>query len=207
VSAEVTRRLSETPEPDGRGSGSHEEAPPPEEGGTQQANGATSEAVEAMERWREIPGVGPRTAETLVSELGTKMSQFPSAGQCASWAGMTPGQHESAGKKKSSRTRKGSPWLRGALVEAAHAAGRTKETYLGAKYRQLATRRGRKRAAIAVGRLILETAYHLQKHQVRYQEPGERTLNERNRDTMERRLVQKLERLGNKVTVERLAAA
>jgi transposase len=92
-----------------------------------------------------IPGVGRRTAEILVAEIGTDMGRFPSAAHLASWAGMCPGNDESAGKRRSGRTRPGSPWLRQALVEAAQAAGRTKATYLAAQYRRLATRRARRR--------------------------------------------------------------
>ncbi|HJR17306.1 MAG TPA: IS110 family transposase, partial [Gemmatimonadales bacterium] len=108
-----------------------------------------------------IPGIGPRTAQVVLAEIGTDMGRFPSADHLASWAGMCPGQHESAGKRTSGRTRKGSPWLRSALTEAAHAAGHTKQTYLGERYRGLTARRGKKKAAVAVGRMILETCYEL----------------------------------------------
>src|SRR6202035_609397 len=96
-----------------------------------------------------IPGVGRYVAEALVAEIGMDMSRFPTAGHLASWAGMCPGNRESAGKRLSGKTRKGSPWLRALLVQAAHAAGRTKGTYLAAQYRRLTTRRGRNRAASA----------------------------------------------------------
>src|SRR5436305_3040491 len=108
-----------------------------------------------------IPGVGRETAEALIAEIGVDMSQFPSAAHLASWAGMCPGNHDSAGKRKSGKTRKGSRWLRATLVNAAHAAGRTKHTAVGARYRALVARRGKKRGAVAVGHTILLIAYHV----------------------------------------------
>jgi transposase len=108
-----------------------------------------------------IPGVGRQTAETLLAEIGTDMGQFPDADHLASWAGMVPGNHESAGKRKSGTTRKGSRWLRASLVVAAQAAGRSTGTALGARYRALAARRGKKRAAVAVGHSILLAVYHV----------------------------------------------
>ena len=108
-----------------------------------------------------IPGVSRRTADVLVAEMGVDMSRVPSAAHLASWAGMCPGNNASAGKRKSGKTRKGSPWLRSALVEAAHGAGRTKNTYLGAQFRRLLPRRGKKRAGVAVGHSILTIAYHV----------------------------------------------
>ncbi len=115
-----------------------------------------------------IPGVGRQTAEQQVAEIGTDMRQFPDADPLASWAGMAPGNHESAGNRKSGKTRKGSRWLRASLVVAAQAAGRTKHTALGARYRALAARRGKKRAAVAVGHSILLLAYHLLTHHEPY---------------------------------------
>jgi transposase len=100
---------------------------------------------EAIERLDQIPGIGRRTAEALLAEIGHDMDRFPTAAHLASWAGMCPGNNESAGKRKSSRTRKGSPWLRSLLVEAAQAAARTKHTYLAAQYHRLVTRRGKKK--------------------------------------------------------------
>lgn len=108
-----------------------------------------------------IPGVGRQTAEILLAELGTDMGPFPDADHLASWAGMAPGNHESAGKRKSGKTRKGSRWLRAALVVAAQSAGRSKGTALGARYRTLAARRGKKRAAVAVGHSIVRAVYHI----------------------------------------------
>src|SRR5258707_10991492 len=115
----------------------------------------------ARERLQTIPGVGRRTAEGLVAEIGTDLTRFPSAGHLASWAGLCPGNDESAGKRRSGRTRQGSPWLRTALVEAAQAAARTKDTYLATQYRRLAGRRGANRAGAAVGHTILFLVFFL----------------------------------------------
>jgi transposase len=208
VSAEVLQRLSQSPDPSGGG----EEEASAESGSAPEARGEerlrTPSADEgAIARLMTIPGVGRRTAEILVSEIGTQMKRFPSAGHLASWAGMVPGQKESAGKRKSSKTRKGSPWLRSALVEAAQAAGRTKETFLSAQYHRLAARRGKKKAVVAVGHTILVIAYHLLSKGTSYEELGASYYEERDRDGLQQRLVRRLESLGNKVTIEPLAAA
>jgi transposase len=97
-----------------------------------------------------MPGVARPTAEMIVAEIGTAMSRFPSADHVASWAGVSPGNHESAGKRTSGKTRQGNRCWRTVLVQAAHAAARTRSTYLSAQYRRLATRRGKKRAMMAV---------------------------------------------------------
>jgi hypothetical protein len=114
-----------------------------------------------LERLATIPGVGRRTAEVLVAEIGTDMGRFPTRAHLASWAGMCPGNDESAVKRRSGKTRKGSPWLRSTLIEAARAAGRSNGTYLAAQYYRLAARRGTKRAAVAVGHTILGVVYRL----------------------------------------------
>ena len=162
---------------------------------------------EAISRLDTIPGVGRRVAEVLLTEIGTDMTRFPSAAHLASWAGMCPGNNESAGKRKSGRTRKGSPWLRAALVEAAQAAGRTRQTYLGAQYRRLAARRGTKRAVVAVGHSILVIAYHLLRRGSCYDDLGPHYFAERDRQAVQRRLVRRLQQLGLKVTVEPVTPA
>jgi transposase len=104
-----------------------------------------------IQRLMTIPGIKRRLAEVILAEIGSDMSRFPSAQYLASWAGMCPGNRESAGKRFSGKTRKGSPWLRSALVEAAHAAIHATDSYLSAQYQRLAVRRGGKKATIAVG--------------------------------------------------------
>ena len=149
-----------------------------------------------------IPGVGRRAAEIIIAEMGTEISRFPSAAHLAAWAGMAPGNNESAGKRRSGKTRKGNPHLRTLLVETGQAAGRTKGTYLAAQYRRLAARRGQRRAAVAVGHTILGIIYYLLKRGTTYQELGGDYFDERDRQGVERRLVRRLEALGNKVTLE-----
>ncbi len=149
-----------------------------------------------------IPGVSERVAEVVLAEIGIDMARFPSAAHLTSWGGMCPGSNESAGKRRSGRTRKGSPTLRRTLTEAGHAAGRSKNTYLGAVYRRIAARRGQKRAAIAVGRRILEIAYYVLRDGVGYEDLGVNFYDEHRRDAVVRNAVKRLARLGYKVTVE-----
>jgi len=151
---------------------------------------------------REIPqvdtvtGIGRRTAEVLVAEVGTDLTRFRTHRHLASWAGLCPGNNESAGKHKGGKTRKGSPWLRAALIEAAKAAGRSKKTYLGAQYRRIAARRGAKRAAVAVAHSILVIVYHILTRHEPYHDLGVTYFDERDRQAVERRLVKRLQALG-----------
>jgi transposase len=156
----------------------------------------------AIQHLDTIPGIGRRTAEVLVAEIGTDMRRFPTAAHLASWAGMCPGNDESAGKRRSGKTRPGSPWLRQALVEAAQAAGRTKDTYLAAQYRRLQTRRGKKKAVIAVGHTMLVIAYHLLVRGRDYQDLGAAYFDHHDRAAVQRRLVRRLEALGYAVQLE-----
>jgi transposase len=153
-----------------------------------------------IDRLVTIPGVGRRTAETLLAEVGADMSRFPSARHLASWAGMCPGNRESAGKRMSGRTRKGSPWLRGILIDAAHGAART-TTYLGAQYHRIAARRGGKRAAVAVGHSQLVIAYNVLRRGEPFHDLGAYYFDERHREHVRRRLTHRLEALGYQVTV------
>jgi transposase len=160
----------------------------------------------AIARLDTIPGVSRRVAETLVAEVGGELDRFPTPGHLASWAGMCPGNDESAGKRRGGTTRKGSPALRRALTQAGHAAGRTRSTYLGAQYRRLAARRGAKKATIAVGHTILTIAYYLITRSTTYEDLGAGYFDERDRDGVRRRLVARLEKLGYKVATEPTAA-
>lgn len=157
---------------------------------------------EDLELLDTIPGVGRRAAEEILAEIGTDMDRFPSAAHLASWAGMSPGNNESAGKRKSGRTRKGNNALRGTLVDAAHAAARTKDTYLSAQHQRIAARRGANRAAVAVGHSILVIAYHVLKKRQPYIELGANYLDERRKQITVNRAVKKLEDLGFKVHLE-----
>ncbi len=150
-----------------------------------------------------IPGVSYRSAQVILAEIGTDMSRFPTPGHLASWAGMCPGNNESAGKHRSGRTRHGSKWLRIALVEAAHAAGRSKDTYLAAHYARIRGRRGPGRAAVAVGHSILVIAWHLLSTGETYTDLGGDYFDKRRTSTAhQRRLVAQLEAMGHRVTLE-----
>src|SRR6516162_10414446 len=129
----------------------------------------------------------------------TLWDPFPSEGHLASWAGLCSGMNESAGKKRSSRTRKGSRWLRQTMVQAAWAASHTKTSYLGAQYRRLAFRRGRKRALVALAHTILGIVYHLLKKGTVFIDLGPDYFEQRQVERLTHHLVQRLERLGHKV--------
>jgi transposase len=155
----------------------------------------------ALELWMEIPGVGWTSACSMAAELGINMGQFPTADHLASWAGLCPGNNESAGKRFSSKTRKGNVWLRRTLCEVAWAASHMKETYFAAQFHRIAARRGKKRALIAVAHSLLVTAYHMQKHQRHYQELGADFFDTLNHDKVRDRLVRRLFKLGFEVTL------
>jgi len=151
-----------------------------------------------------IPGVGLYIAEILAAEMGLTMDQFPSAGHLASWAGMCPGNYESAGKHKKGPMRKGNKALRRALNEAAQAAARTKkkdQTYLRGRYRRLVVRCGKKKAAVAVGHTILRIAYRLLKEHEPYHEGILVQLDERRQARVQQRAIDQLKALGDDVTI------
>jgi transposase len=156
---------------------------------------------ELLLRLETIPGIKRRLAEIILAEIGPDMSRFPSAQHLASWAGMCPGNHESAGKRLSGKTRKGSQWLRTALVEAAHAASHCKECYLSAHYHHIAVRRGKKRAAVALGHTLLIIIYHIIAEKKPYEELGGDYLDQLDRQGKEKRLVRQLEKLGFEVSL------
>jgi transposase len=132
--------------------------------------------IAEVERLRTIPGVDRRAAEVIVAEIGADMSRFATAGHLCSWAGVSPGNAESAGKRRSGRTTPGSRWLRSVLVQVAWAASHTKRSIPGLTYRRRAERMGKKRALVALGHKILTIVYHLLKQEVDYierLEPGQ----------------------------------
>lgn len=157
---------------------------------------------EAIERLDGIPGINRLLAEALIAEIGIDMSRFPTAAHLASWAGMSPGNNESAGKRFSGKTQRGSKWLRSALVEAAQAAARKHDSYLAAQFSRLARRRGKKKAAIAVGHSILVIIYQMLKDNETYDELGHNYFEERDREAIKHSLITRLERMGWKVKVE-----
>jgi transposase len=173
-----------------------------------------SEAIEeqirpfaaAVELLCTIPGVQRRTAEVVLAEIGADMSVFPSAGHLASWAGLCPGNDESAGKRRSGRTRKGSRWLSIALTEAAQANTRSRDTYLSAQYRRLRARRGHKKAIGAVKHSIIVACWHMLTTGERYSEAGSDYFTRLDPDKQTRRLVAQLERLGHVVALQKAAA-
>jgi transposase len=150
---------------------------------------------------QEIPGVDWTLAAVIIAELGVDMSVFANVSQLTSWAGVCPGNNESAGKRKSSRIPKGNVYLKTALVEAANCAAKAKGTYLRDKFYRLKARRGYKRAAVAIAHKILVAIYHMLSQQVSYNDLGDLYLDKLNKNHLTRNLVHRLERLGYQVTL------
>jgi transposase len=161
----------------------------------------------AVELLCTIPGIAQRTAEVLIAETGGDMTVFPTAGHLASWAGMCPGNDESAGKRRSGRTRNGSKWLRATLIESAKAASRTRDTYLAAQYHRLRIRRGANKATTAVAHSMLTAAWHMLQTGEIYNDPGGDYYARRDPARTTRRLVTQLERLGHQVTLKPAATS
>lgn len=154
-----------------------------------------------------VPGLSRTAIEVIVAETGADMSRFPTAAHLASWAGVCPGNHESAGKRRRIGTTHGDPWLRRTLIESAHAAARTKDSYFAQQYRQLAHRRGPNRAAVAVAHSLLVVIWHVLSTGERYQDLGSDWLESRRDPEREtRRLVRQLEALGHSVSLATPAA-
>ena len=161
---------------------------------------------ETVARLDGIPGIDVKTAQVIIAELGIDMSRFPSAAHASSWAGLAPGQNESAGRNRSTRTVKGNRYLKAALVQSAHTLARAKDNYLSAQFRRLAARRGKKRAAVAVARSILVVAYHMLRDGTKYVDLGADYFERRNQEQTRQRFVKRLENLGYSVVLQPMAA-
>jgi len=161
---------------------------------------------QARDRLDTIPGIAKRNAEIIIAEIGVDMNRFPTPAHLASWAGVCPGNNESAGKHKTTKTRSGNPWLASALVEAAWSASRSKGCYLGVRFWRIAKRRGQQRALMAVAHTILIICWHLLADNTTYDELGTDYLAGRDQPDRRRKLlVAQLEKLG--YTVELTTAA
>lgn len=146
-----------------------------------------------------LPGVSDLTAQVIVAEIGVDMARFPTAAHLISWTGLCPRSDESAGKRRSTRVRKGAPWLKTALVTAAWAAVRVKDSYLQAQFHRLRSRRGAKKAILAVAASMLTAAYHMLKNEVEYKDLGAEHFTRRDREKMIQRLVRRINDLGCQV--------
>jgi len=155
-----------------------------------------------LQAWMSMPGIKHRVAWTLVAEIGPDLEAFPSPDDLASWVGVCPGNNESAGKRKSGKTRKGNRWARRALCEAAWVAAKAKNSYLSAQFRRLAAARGTKRAVVAVAHTILIIGYHLLQRGTTYQDLGSNYFDQRHTLRTTKRLVKRLEALGHQVILE-----
>lgn len=150
---------------------------------------------------QEIPGVKKKTAESIIAEIGIDMSVFPTDAHLSSWAGMCPGSNESAGKRRSGRTTGGDTWLKTTLIEAGWAASRTKGSYFKGQFHRMSSRRGAKRAVVAVGHSILVASYHMLKDGCHYHELGENYFEKQNAERIKRQAVKRLQDMGYKVTL------
>ena len=158
----------------------------------------------AVDRLITMPGVSETVARVIVAEIGFDMTHFPTAGHLVSWAGLCPRLHESAGKRLSNRTRSSNPWLKTTLVQAAWSAARKKDTYLRAQFLRIKSRRGPKKAVLAVAASMLTAAYHMLKHDVDYRDLGADHFDRRDKAKLAKRLIARLHDLG--LTVEVRAA-
>jgi len=163
--------------------------------------------VSKIENMDTVPGIDVRAAQDIIAEVGMDMSVFPTHKHLCSWAAMCPGNRESGGKRKSGRTRKGNKWLRSILVQCAHAAGHSRKTYLGAQFGRFAARKGKQRAAIAVGHSILESIYFILRDDVPYQELGPEYFDKINKNHIIRHYKKRLEALGLVVEVSEAPVA
>ena len=180
------------------------------DGQTEELSGEIEERMRPFQvaiQWiDDIPGLGQRSAEVVVAEIGVDMSRFPSAKHLCSWAKICPGNHQSAGKRRSGATGKGNGWLQTALVEAAWAASHQKGTYYHALYHRLAARRGPKRAIVAVAHALLTAIYHMLRDGVVHQDLGPDHFERLERDAIVKRNVRCLKKLGYQVTLQPMAS-
>jgi transposase len=160
-----------------------------------------------IERLDGIPGIARRNAENIIAEIGVDLSRWPTVAQFASWSGTCPANKASAGKRRRAGVRRGNPWLKRCATEAAWAAGRTKNSYLGARFRQLKARKGLKRAVVALAHEILTIIYYLLSRGRDYEDLGLAYLDERNREAIQRRATRQLQRIGFNVHLTPAAAA
>jgi hypothetical protein len=156
----------------------------------------------AVDLCTTVPGIEAVAAANIIAEIGVNMEQFPSAQHLASWAGLCPGNNESAGKRLSGKARNGCVWVRRSLCQAAWAASHSKNTYLSAQFRRLAARKGKKRAIVAVAHTILIILFHMLKNQQPYRDLGVDYFDRRNLEQLKRSLIRRLERLGLQVTLQ-----
>ena len=161
----------------------------------------TSDCEEYLELLDEIPGIARRSAERIIAETGVVMTQFHNADHFASWAGLVPGCNESAGKKKSSRIRKGNQFLKSTLVECAHSAIRHKDSYFFAKYSKIAARRGGKRAMVAIAHSMALAIYHIILNKQHFIDLGSDYFNTIYADKIKQRNIKSLEKLGFSVSL------
>ena len=158
--------------------------------------------AEAVELVQTIPGISEISAWGIVAEIGANMEQFADAGHIASWAGLCPGNNESAGKQYSGKTRSGNRWLKRILCQVGWAASHTRKTYFSAQFHRLAARRGKKRAVLAVAHSILVTAYTMLKNKSTYKDLGTDHFDKLNAEGLKRYCVRKLEAMGHRVVLQ-----
>ena len=156
---------------------------------------------DAVERLKEVPGLGATAAEVLIAEIGADMSQFPSAGHLLSWAGLVPRLDESAGKRRSTQVKKGAPWLKPVLVQSAWAAARKKNSYFQSQFLRLKARRGARKAIIAIAASILTTVYHMLRDGACYRDLGPEHFARRDPARLARKLADRIRSLGYHVQI------